>query len=71
MADAKTRVDIGFQGGGLVNARLTEADIDKLMKALESGEGWHTVAGDDGEISLRVDRVVYVRREAAEQRVGF
>ncbi len=72
MADQKTRVDIGFQDGGLVTARLTTADFDKLTKALEQGDGWHTVsAADDGEISLRLDRVVYLRREAPEQRVGF
>jgi hypothetical protein len=71
MADNKTRVDIGFQGGGMVTARLTDADFEKLTKGLDQGEGWHTVTADDGEISLRLDRVVYVRREAAEQRVGF
>ncbi len=71
MADTKTRVDIGFQGGGLVTARLSDADFGKLTKALENGEGWHTVEVDDGEVSLRLDRVVYVRREASEQRVGF
>lgn len=71
MANAKTRVDIGFQGGGLVTARLTGDDFAKLSKALESGEGWFTVTADDDEVSLRLDRVVYLRREAAEQRVGF
>lgn len=71
MTDPKTRVDLGFQGGGMVTARLSQSDIDALQKAVEKGEGWHSVMSDDGEISLRLDRVVYLRREAPEQRVGF
>lgn len=71
MTDEKTRVDIGFQGGGLVSARLSVKDVDALTKALENGDGWHTLADEEGEISLRLDRVVYMRRESNEQRVGF
>lgn len=60
-----------MQGGGMVTARMLEETYTELAKAAETGEGWHSVSSDEGEISLRVDRIVYLRREAPEQRVGF
>jgi len=68
--DARSRVVLGFQGGGALPLKLTEADTKKLMDALAKGE-WHDIADADGPVKVNLSQVVYVRSEADEQKVGF
>ena len=49
MADAQ-RVEIGFEGGQVIQARLAEEDLKDLRAALEKG-GWHDLHTEDGVIS--------------------
>jgi hypothetical protein len=69
MAEAQ-RVEIGFEGGQVVSARLGEGDLKDLRKQLEKG-GWHDLHTEDGVISLYLSKVAFVRIESGEHKVGF
>ena len=69
MADAQ-RVEIGFEGGQVVTARLAEDDLKELRKLLEKG-GWHDLHTEDGVISLYLGKVSFIRIASNEHRVGF
>jgi hypothetical protein len=69
MADAQ-RVEIGFEGGQVISARLAESDLKDLRKQLEKG-GWHDLHTEDGTIAVYLDKVAFLRVEASAGRVGF
>jgi len=69
MADAQ-RVEIGFEGGQVVSARLSDDELKALRKQVEKG-GWHDVKTDDGVLALYVGKVAFLRIESGEHRVGF
>lgn len=64
------RISIGFQASPPVALRVSQEELDKLNGAL-GGEGWHDVAGEDGNLRLNLGVVTWVRVEKDEQRVGF
>ena len=65
------RIAVGFAGGQVLNARVTEKVHADLHKALEGGEELFSLAGEDGSALVRISQVVYVRVEDEESRVGF
>jgi hypothetical protein len=69
MADAQ-RVEIGFEGGQVVSARLAEDDLKDLREQLEKG-GWHDLHTEDGVISLHLGKVAFIRIASGDHRVGF
>jgi hypothetical protein len=69
MADAQ-RVEIGFEGGQVVSARLVEDDLKDLRKQLEKG-GWHDLHTEDGVLSLYLGKIAFIRIASDEHRVGF
>lgn len=69
--DQQQRIAIGFAGGQVLNARVTEKVHAALTKALEGGEELFSLEGEDGTSLLRTSQVVYVRVERDEPRVGF
>jgi hypothetical protein len=73
MADESRRIDIGFQGGGVLPARVKETAYDGLHKALskDRSDRWFELETLDAKISLDLSQVVYVRIDTEEQRVGF
>jgi hypothetical protein len=70
MAAGRREVSIGFEGGGSLAVRLSEEEIKDLGRSLGK-DGWHELAVEDGTVRLRLDKVVYVRVETREHRVGF
>jgi hypothetical protein len=64
------RINIGFQGGGTLAARLDDDALSALRNAL-SGDGWYQLDTADGRVDLRLATVVYVSDNAKEPRVGF
>ena len=71
MADKLQRISIGFHGQALA-ARVAPDQLSALRKALDKGgEGWHELTAEDGTIALDLAKIVYVRVEADDQRVGF
>ena len=73
MAEELRRIDIGFQGGQVLPARVKQAAYDGLRKALEDSpaDGWHVLDTQDSEVALDLSQVVYVRLDTEDQRVGF
>jgi len=69
MAEAQ-RVEIGFEGGQVVAARITDGDLKDLRKQLEKG-GWHDLHTEDGVISLYLGKVAFLRVASGDTRVGF
>jgi hypothetical protein len=69
MADAQ-RVEIGFEGGQVISARLAEEDLKELRKQLETG-GWYDLHTEDGVIAVYLGKVAFLRIESGAHRVGF
>jgi len=64
------RVEIGFEGGQVVSARLTDDELKELRRQVEKG-GWHDVKTEEGLLSLYVGKVAFLRIDSGEHRVGF
>lgn len=64
------RVDIGFNGGQVLTVRLSTKALEELRGALSKG-GWHQLASADGEVTLDLGQVAYVKAEAEEHSIGF
>lgn len=69
MADAQ-RVEIGFEGGQVISARLAEEDLKDLRAQLEQG-GWHDLHTEDGVIAVYLGKVAFLRIVSGNSRVGF
>jgi hypothetical protein len=70
MAGAKREISIGFHGGQVLALRVAEDQLKALHKAL-GGDGWHELESEDGPVRLDLAKVVYVRSESDDLRVGF
>lgn len=71
-AEPKTeRVEVGFNAGQVIAARVDAKAIAELRKAAQAGKGWHVLTGEDGEVSLNLAEVVFIRTASPELRVGF
>jgi hypothetical protein len=72
MADEKPqKINIGFDGGQVLGARVLPAELTKLRGALGGGGGWHDLPAEDGMVALDLSKVVYVLVDSEEHRVGF
>ncbi len=69
-ADKPTRVEIGFNGGQVIAARLSPKQLTELRGKLGKS-GWHDVTTEDGDVALDLGQVVFVRGEASDHSVGF
>ncbi len=69
MADAKS-VEIGFEGGLVVSARLREDVLGDLRGRMAEG-GWHDLETEDGVLSISLEKVAFLRIDSGEHRVGF
>lgn len=70
MAGVGRRVSVGFGGGQVLALRLSDEQLSSLLDALAGG-GWHEVTSDEGPVHLFLGKVVYVRAEDDDARVGF
>ena len=73
MAEESRRIDIGFQGGQVLPARVKQSAFDGLRSALtdERSQRWFELETVDSKIAVDLAQVVYVRIDTEEQRVGF
>jgi len=73
MADESRRIDIGFQGGPVLPARVKQSSYDELHTALskDRSDRWFQLETLDSKVSIDLSQVVYVRIDTEEQRVGF
>ena len=65
------RIIIGFEASPPLGLRVAQEELDKLRAALGGEGGWVDVEALDGNARLNLAKVVYVRIEADEHRVGF
>ncbi|HEY4830901.1 MAG TPA: hypothetical protein VIH85_29305 [Solirubrobacteraceae bacterium] len=71
MADEKPqKINIGFDGGQVLAARVLPDELTKLRQALGS-DGWHDLTAEDGTVALNLKRVLYVSVDHEDHRVGF
>ena len=70
MADVKHRVEIGFEGGQVVAARLDDGAVKGLRKAIGSS-GSHELESEGETLVLDPSKVIFVRILSDEGRVGF
>ena len=71
MAGGKTPVEIGFDGGQVIPARLDDSQVKALRKALSSGESPHEVETDEGVLIIDLGKVIFVRISSDAKTVGF
>ena len=69
MAEAQ-RVEIGFEGGQVVSARLREEVLRDLRSRLDGG-GWYDLETEDGTLALYLGKVAFLRIDSGEHKVGF
>ncbi len=68
----RIRIEIGFEGGQIMGALVDGDAVDRLERALGSGDdGSLTLDVEDGRYTVSLQRIVYVKRFAREGRVGF
>lgn len=70
MAD-RIRVEIAFEGGQAMSAVVEAETADALERSLAGGEQSLVVDAEDGRYTVRLDKVVYLKRFARDSRVGF
>jgi hypothetical protein len=72
---AKTfkRIDLAFEGGQILSARVEADAYETLQKALAEGDAdrWLQLETQDADIAIDLSKVVYLRVDTEEQRVGF
>jgi hypothetical protein len=69
MASTK-HISIGFQASPPIALRVSQQALDELLGKL-GGEGWYDLQGEDGDLRLSLQHVLWVRQEKDDQRVGF
>lgn len=70
MSDDKLRVSIGLDSAPPLSVRLTAAQLQTLQAALPGG-GWTDVEAEDAQVHLNLDKVVFIRIDKDEPRIGF
>ena len=70
--DERTRIEVAFQGGAAIGVLVSAQAADALERALESGsQESFRLEAEDGQYTLALSRIVYVKRFARDSRVGF
>jgi hypothetical protein len=68
---ATSRVEIGFDGGQVVPAKLDDDQLAGLRDALKSGDSPHELQTGEETLILDLGKVIFVRIESGESKVGF
>ena len=71
-SEPRVRIEVGFDGGQVMNALVTTQAADELERSCAGlSESVVTLEAEDGTYLVSLRRVVYVTRYAREGRVGF
>lgn len=74
MADERKSITLTIIAAGPVTLKLTQGDIDKLVKAVKDGDQWVEVEDEKRVVTLRADLVAAWAldpEEKEERRAGF
>ena len=64
------QIELGYESGVTLRLTVEAAVADALVQQLPAG-GWHRAETDDGDHWLNLDRVLYLRLQDAQARIGF
>ncbi len=64
------RISIGFHASPPLALRVSDDELKKLQGAV-GGDGWLTIGADDGDVTLNLNHVLYLRVDKDEHKVGF
>jgi hypothetical protein len=68
----RIRIEIGFDSGQGISALVSVDEAESLERALaKSSDGTVTLEAEDGQYTVVLKRVVYLKRFAREAHVGF
>lgn len=67
---ASQRISIGFQASPPIALRVSDEELEKFQENL-GGEGWYVLEGEDGQVNMNLQHVLYLRTEKDDARVGF
>jgi hypothetical protein len=67
----RIRVELAFEGGQTLGAVVEAPTADALERSLGAGEQSIVLDAEDGRYTVRLDKVVYLKRFARGSRVGF
>jgi hypothetical protein len=65
------RIEVGFAGGQVMSARVTDEALSELRQAVERHDGWYDLEAEDGPVAMDTGQVVFVRTAAAAHTIGF
>ena len=65
------RVSIGFGGGQVAAVRLGDDQLERLRKALNQGDAWLELSSEDGDLTLDLRQIVFVKVEGSAATIGF
>jgi len=65
------RIEIGFEGGQVVPAKVDDGQLKDLRKALDSGGGSHQLESAEETVILDLGKVIFIRIVSGEGKVGF
>jgi hypothetical protein len=68
--DEHLRIQIGFDGGQMVSATVTDAAFAELRSAL-GGDGVVEIETEDGSLVIPMRSVAFVKRFSRETSIGF
>jgi hypothetical protein len=72
VAEDRLRIEIGFDGGQVMSAYVQTSAADELDQALGGGGGSTVrLEAEDGQYTIAISKIVYVKRYSREGRVGF
>ena len=71
MAGALIQVEIGFEGGQVIPARLDSDQVKSLRKALGSGDSPHEIETEEGTLLIDLGKVIFVRISSGAKTIGF
>ena len=72
MADDRIRIEIGFDGGQVMSAYVQTSVADELVRSLNGATGGTAqIEAEDGQYTISLAKIVWVKRFSREGRVGF
>lgn len=69
--DDFVKVEVGFIGAQVLSLRMEEPQLEDLVKAATSGQEWHQCRVEDGQVSLDLGKVTYIKTDSEVSRIGF
>jgi hypothetical protein len=74
MADDKKTIGLGLAGGAATQLKLEQAELDKLVAAIQAGDTWVEIQDEKRIVNLRADHVEFYALDSEdkeERRAGF